>query len=127
MTIDELQQFIGLKYQKLDAEGKAFGCMAPVYIFHPDLPHYEWPDESNFSTGFLELLERHGEKVAKDEMLPGDVIAFKIPGNYLHVGVYLGDGKVIHCMRDDTMERCRLSLIERRIEGIFRWNPGGER
>ena len=117
-------KFVGQPYEKLDAGGKALGCMAPVYLLYPEIPRYEWPEEGEtFAESVLSLLKRHGQAVDVADIQPGDVVAFKMPLGFLHVGVYLGRDEIIHCMTGDSMERCRFGLICRRLEGVFRW-PG---
>lgn len=122
MKPDDLLQYIGKKYCKLDKNGKAYGCMMPVYMLYPDIPHYDWPTEGKtFVESVLTLLKIHGHPVEPDKIKPGDVVAFRMPFNFLHVGIYMGNDLIIHCMTGETMERCRFSFICRRLEGVFRW------
>lgn len=122
MTPEELLRYIGKEYRKLDENGKAYGCMMPVYMMHPDIPRYDWPEEGNgFADSVLALLKKHGHQVTQAEMKTGDVVAFRMPFGFLHIGVYMGDDWIIHCMTGETMERCRLSFASRRMEGVFRW------
>ncbi len=39
---------------------------------------------------------KKGRKVSKSALKPGDIVFFKIAGNALHNGVYLGQSKFIH-------------------------------
>mgnify|MGYP003588461950 CR=1 FL=1 len=122
----DLLQYIGAaEYKRLDPDGKAYGCMMPIYLLYPDLPRYDWPEEGpGFIDAVLNLLKKHGHPVDLADIQPGDVVAFRMPFGFLHVGVYLGDDWIIHCVPDDTLERCRFSYICRRLEGIFRWKGG---
>lgn len=122
MKPKELVNFIGAEYRKLDDNGKAYGCMMPVYMLYPDIPRYDWPTEGKgFVESVLVLLRKHGCSVAEADIQPGDVVAFRMPFGFLHIGVYVGDDWIVHCMTDDTLERCRFRQICRRLEGIFRW------
>jgi uncharacterized protein YijF (DUF1287 family) len=122
MKPDELLKYIGKEYHKLDAGGKAYGCMMPVYMLYPNIPRYDWPKEDKtFAESVLSLLQRHGHSVTEADIQPGDVVAFRMPFGFLHIGVYMGDDWIVHCMTGETMERCRLSYITRRLEGVFRW------
>lgn len=39
-----------------------------------------------------------GEQVSKEELLPGDLVFFSnAKGRVNHVGIYIGDGKMLHC------------------------------
>lgn len=123
MSPEDLLKFIGTEYRKLDDNGKAYGCMAPVYMLYPDLPRYDWPKEDkNFINKVLDLLKKHGHPVTQEDIQPGDVVAFRMPFGFLHIGVYLGEDWIIHCNLDG-IERCRFSYICRRLEGVFRWKP----
>jgi hypothetical protein len=122
MTLDELRKTVGRPYQKLDENGKALGCMASVYALYPDIPRYDWPPADNFSGYFMDLLIKHGRRIPDTEIRPGDVVAFRLPFNFLHIGIYMGSDEIIHSITDETTEICRLSAISRRIEGVFRWD-----
>lgn len=125
MTIDELINCVGMPYEQIDSNGKAFGCMMPVYLLYPEIPHYDWPPDNEFSKYVLDLLKKHGRQIIPEEIKPGDVVAFRMPFDYLHVSVYIGNDQVIHCTTDETMEMFRMSSIKKRITGIFRWEGGG--
>lgn len=49
--------------------------------------------------------EQHhsGQGVTREEMQPGDLIVFDNDGNWGHVGIYIGDGKMIHAPRPGKM------------------------
>lgn len=42
---------------------------------------------------------QYGEKVAKDDLRMGDIVAFRHPRRGYHTGIYVGDGKFIHSPR----------------------------
>lgn len=122
MKPTDLLQYIGNPYRKLDDNGKAFGCMMPVYMLYPEIPRYDWPEEGKtFAETVIQLLNKHGNPIKPDKMQPGDVVAFLMPFGFMHVGVYIGDDWIVHCMTGETMERCRLSFAARRLEGVWRW------
>lgn len=37
-----------------------------------------------------------GRPVARDELAPGDLVFFRPPGTYRHVGIYVGEGRFLH-------------------------------
>ncbi|MEU2874611.1 transglycosylase family protein [Streptomyces olivoreticuli] len=44
--------------------------------------------------------QRHaGQSVAREDIRPGDLIVFDNDGNWGHVGIYIGDGKMVHAPR----------------------------
>ncbi|MBU2703693.1 hypothetical protein Ga0466249_004841 [Sporomusaceae bacterium BoRhaA] len=125
MRPEDLLQYIGKEYSKFDDEGKAYGCMMPVYMLYPEIPRYDWPEEGKyFAESVLALLKKHGCPIKLDEIKSGDVVAFRMPFGFLHIGVYMGDDWIVHCMTDETMERCRFSYAIRRLDGVFRWGRG---
>lgn len=123
MKPEELLKYVGEPYQKLDANGKALGCMMPVYMLYPDIPRYDWPKEDKqFADKVLALLKRHGNPVKIEEIKSGDVVAIRAFFNFLHIAVYVGNDIVVHCSPDNNMESFRLSLVRRNVKGVFRWH-----
>nr|WP_290232336.1 NlpC/P60 family protein [Halomonas ramblicola]MDN3522499.1 NlpC/P60 family protein [Halomonas ramblicola] len=39
---------------------------------------------------------REGSPIARTELAPGDLVFFRPPGPYDHVGIYLGEGRFLH-------------------------------
>jgi len=37
-----------------------------------------------------------GQPVSRGELVPGDLVFFRPPGRYDHVGIYLGEGRFLH-------------------------------
>lgn len=121
MTIGELIGHIGTPYQQLDNNGNALGCMLPIYLLYPEIPRYPWPPQDNFINYFMGLLSKHGDLIPIEEIQVGDVVAIRALFGFLHVGVYIGNDKIVHCMTGDSLEKCRLSPLTRRLKGVFRW------
>lgn len=40
-----------------------------------------------------------GKQVTEEEAQPGDLVSYGSPGRYGHIGIYSGDGKIIHAAR----------------------------
>lgn len=122
MKPEDLINYIGAEYRKLDENGKAYGCMMPVYMLYPEIPRYDWPEEGKgFPEKVLELLKTHGKPVRLQDIRPGDVIAIRALFNFLHIGVYVGDDQVVHTSPDNGMESFRLSMVIRSVKGVYRW------
>lgn len=73
----------------------------------------------------MDLLSKHSDLIPIEEIQVGDVVAIRALFGFLHVGVYVGNDEMIHCMTGDSLEKCRMSQFSRRINGIFRPRMGG--
>lgn len=123
MTIDELKKTVGRRYIRT-VQGKAYGCASPLYKLYPDLPRFEWPKEAKYANPVMDMLRKNCIHVDKEERKAGDILLFFMPFGTAHLGIYLGNDQVIHCPAHQTMEICRLNLLERRLNGVYRW--GGD-
>jgi cell wall-associated NlpC family hydrolase len=81
-------KYIGVPYVYGGRSPKGFDCSGLVwYIYRQhgiELPDSSWKQAKG------------GMKVSRDEMLPGDLIFFQRNGRVNHVGLYIGDGVMIH-------------------------------
>lgn len=62
------------------------------------LVHYVYKQSSNMDLPHsAKALSQEGDKVAKDDLQPGDLVFFHtLRKRFSHVGIYAGDGKFIH-------------------------------
>lgn len=87
------KSFLGVRYVYGGASPKGFDCSGFVqYVFN----HfgYKLP-----RTATAQAASSLCVAVTKAELLPGDLVFFKLPGYAKaigHVGIYIGDGKFIH-------------------------------
>ncbi|KXS38385.1 MAG: NLP/P60 [Halomonadaceae bacterium T82-2] len=54
---------------------------------------------------------REGEQVTRDELQAGDLIFFRPPGPYNHVGVYVGSGRFLHASTSRGVKISRLDNV----------------
>ena len=74
---------LGKKYVRGEVGPNSFDCSGfTVYVYR------------HFGIR-IQRMEQHtiGKGVAKEDMIPGDIVCFRDPG---HVGIYVGDGNMIH-------------------------------
>lgn len=87
---------IGCKYV-WGAEGpNEFDCSGLVW----------WAMNENgvkFTRTTAAVLSTMGQEIEVDDLQPGDIITFRtIPSYVSHVGIYIGDGKMVHAPNPET-------------------------
>lgn len=77
----------------IDIANKSFDCSSFI--------HYCFAQAGvtlgDYRVVVTDSLAREGRKVSADEMIRGDIIFFNTYKYNGHVGIYLGDGKFLHC------------------------------
>ncbi|MBZ9569110.1 C40 family peptidase [Modicisalibacter tunisiensis] len=54
---------------------------------------------------------REGEQVTRDDLKAGDLVFFRPPGPYNHVGVYVGSGRFLHASTSRGVKLSRLDNV----------------
>ncbi|HOP26815.1 MAG TPA: C40 family peptidase [Candidatus Sabulitectum sp.] len=84
--IEQAVSYLGVPYVWGGTDENGFDCSGLTYrVFNDNgipLPRT------------VTAIEEMGEYVARDSMVPGDIMIFHNP---THAGIYLGDGEFIHC------------------------------
>lgn len=113
------------EYTKLDENGKALGCMLPVYLAYPEEEgklRFEFPSgHTNMKEYMLNLFDTYCQRVDVNDLQEGDIVAINMPFGLFHVGVYLGGNDIIHCTQNTGMELISLSKYRNRIERGYRY------
>lgn len=113
-------QFRGRDQSGIDCFGFFLECCKRM---GQEIPDYAY-DENN--AGKLLLREYHKYFKKVDKPIPGDAILFKTP--LIHIGIYIGEGRFIHCGRTEGAKTD--SLKEKpwcdSILGYFRYLDNGE-
>ena len=125
-SLEEIIKYVGISYQQFDEEGKALGCMYPLYLAHPEESRklrFEWiPEGANARDYMLSLFDKYCTRIPLEELRYGDIVTIKMPFGYYHVALYLENGKLLHCTEARGLEIVKLLLYEGRIERGYRWN-----
>ena len=113
-----------------DCVGLAAGIYNAVGVKAPT----DWPAYSVGSGAYLDASKvvdvvdksrafKSVEPVELDSLLPGDLMGFKIGKAVIHhVGIFLGDGLFVHCVKPSGVTRERIMELawKRRLEKIWR-------
>lgn len=110
-TLEELLKQVGRPYEMFNEDGTCQGCLYPLYFLYSDIPCYTLNStEKNYDYG-IEKIRRHFNKIEKEELKPGDIIAARFKDN-LHVAVYLEFGKVIQAFENHSLSIGRLKMFK---------------
>lgn len=118
MTPQDLIQCVGQPYQRIDENGKALGCMAPVYLLYPNLPRFKWPPRYKLGQIMEEKFDKYAKKIDRADIQPGDLVLIKLFEGLLHPAVYLGSDRVAHCLDSTGIQLMRLSPTH--VKGVYR-------
>lgn len=86
--VDIAEEYLGVKYCHGGTSPRCFDCSGfTQYIYNKrgiDIPR------------IADDQYRSATPVSSDEVVPGDLVFFLSNGYAYHVGIYVGDGKVLH-------------------------------
>lgn len=85
-------KYLGTKYKYGGMDENGMDCSGFLYRVLSEFGIK--PPRTSF--GYLNF----GKPVPLDSIKPGDILIFSFKQNYDHVGIYIGDNKVIHASRN---------------------------
>lgn len=119
-----LIKFIGAPYSSFD-------CWDITKLFYLDVMDIDFGIVTNYGIPGQDeeyrkkvsnIIEIHSSKFQKvDTPIFGDIILFKILGITSHIGVYIGEGKFLHSIREVGCAVEPVKKWEHRLEGYYRW------
>lgn len=132
--IIDVRRFIGIPYRHKACGWDGVDCWGLVRLFYREQFSIELPDYNGRIGSFNDsdvtaAAVNHALKVHSwsralrfDEL--GVVLVLRILGQPAHVGVSLGSGQFLHCMRgcNSVVENIDRSPWDARIMGHYRWN-----
>ena len=117
-STQDYSSLIGVPYEVSDC----WGIVKDFYslVFNKELPDYydEAPNDDNLANMYVENAKGNFERVETPEF--GDLILIRLNGIPCHIGVFIGEGKMLHTIRGSGCVIERLSRWIPRIEGIYR-------
>lgn len=105
--LDEHKRWVGTPYVLGGESQRGIDCSALVQQVFDEAFAVELP-----RTTSGQVLE--GRRVERDELNPGDLVFFRPPGPYRHVGVYVGEGRFLHASSSQ-------GVILSRLDNVY-WN-----
>lgn len=105
--LDEHKRWVGTPYVLGGESLRGIDCSALVQQVFDEAFAVELP-----RTTSGQVLE--GQHIARDELNPGDLVFFRPPGPYRHVGVYVGEGRFLHASSSQ-------GVILSRLDNVY-WN-----
>lgn len=126
-----MNRFIGVPFSDNKESFDGANCYGLVRLFYREelsiiIPSLDVPsDHSNrvFAT-FLKQISMHWNKVEEPDY--GDVVAMSQnlahPKIVQHVGVYIGNGKVLHTLNKINSHVSDIETLQPIIKGFYRWH-----
>ena len=125
----DLSKYIGIPFKSRGRDELGIDCYGLTRMvlrneFGKELPDFYYPDALDKKTiNNLININRPllaGKKV-KDPG-PGDVAIIRYRGKPCHIGVYVGENKILHIKQgtDSILERANSVHLKARIEGYYR-------
>lgn len=116
---NEMYKLVGLPYENY-RDNKAWGCIAPMYLVHPETIQYRFDWEQ--VEDLLQLYKKYCKEISMTELKLGDIIVLKMPMGLWHIMIFIEGNKFLHCTKTSSMEIIKLDDFYRhRIKGVFRW------
>lgn len=112
-NFNELLKKVGRPYEMFNDDGTYQGCFYPVQFLYPDKPKYKLrstDDDKNYYYGMAKL-KKHCQKIEKDELQKGDIIATRFRDE-LHVAVFYEFDKIIHVFKGHTLQIGRYKMFK---------------
>ena len=128
--MESLIKYITIPYKSHGREFDGIDCWGLVYLIYLhelgiSLPTYSEDYESIADSEVIgALIGREKVKWAKiDVPQKFDTVLIRMKGFPMHCGIYIGDGKFMHCLKgvNTTVEKIEASSWKSRIVGFYRY------
>ena len=125
-------KYVGLPYQDRGRTATGIDCWGLACLVYSEHFDIELPSLDDQYTSTQDLAVRGLVTSTKESWIstsdpkPGDICVFNILGEPTHVGIYVGDNKFLHARggKDSVIESLNSVVWNRRLEGIYQYNPG---
>jgi hypothetical protein len=124
-------KYVGIPYTELGRDKTGVDCWGLARLVYREEFGTELPDFSELYTTTSDqdltssLIEqyRDGWELVQD-MVPGDLVCFRILGHISHIGIYVGDSKFIHAREgidQVVVESLNSTQWQHRVAGFYRY------
>lgn len=126
-----MHRFIGIPFNDNEPSLSGANCYGLVQLFYrdhlgiviPSLIHVHSEHSNRVWATYLKEISEHWESVEEPEMF--DVVAMahdmSHPRIVQHVGIYIGEGRVLHTLNKIGSHISKLSELKSIIRGYHRW------
>jgi cell wall-associated NlpC family hydrolase len=127
--LKDLSKYIGIPFKSCGRDELGIDCYGLIRMvlrneYGKDLPDFYYKDALD-KTAINKLININrpllaGEKIKVPE--PGDIAVIRYRGKPCHIGIYVGEKKVLHIKQgtDSVLERVNSVHLKARIEGYYR-------
>ncbi|MDR5859339.1 C40 family peptidase [Halomonas eurihalina] len=105
------EHWLGTPYRLGGTTRSGIDCSALVQHVFADTFRLEMP-----RTTARQVHE--GRQISRDELRPGDLVFFRPPGAYRHVGIYVGEGRFLHA---SSSRGVKLSSLDNQYWQRYYW------
>jgi cell wall-associated NlpC family hydrolase len=119
ITSQEFSKLIGIPWDSLDC----WGIVRKFYSLHgKELPPYYHTRPNNLeeSEETISKVKGNYREIPFNDLRYGDILLINLKGVNGHIGVYIGNGRMLHTSIKCNSVIVRLSQWQRRIVGIYR-------
>lgn len=115
---EKAYELVGKPFERFK-DGKAWGCMSPLYAINNEFKEYYTLEDTEH---FLEYARKNFKEVPLEDIQYGDTAVLLLPKGVWHIMVYMGGGNYMHCMRNTgNVIEPMPNYFKSRLKGVFRW------
>ncbi len=122
-------KYVGIPFKPHGRTREGCDCYGLVRLvlqeeFGKSLPglDYEAPSSAKETERLIDLTTALVNATRVDDPQPGDVVIMAIYGIESHVGVYSGEGRVLHVLENQgaVLARIDSAMVAKRVKGFYR-------
>jgi hypothetical protein len=121
---EEARSYLGTPYRSGGTSAAGFDCSGLVYRVYAEVLHAQIPRT-------VRALYLFSEQIPRSELEEGDLVFFNTTGDLSHIGIYVGDARVVHAASEGPATGVIISSLDEpyyrsRYAGCGRLIPSAE-